>query len=278
VHYSHEWGRSDVDLHFEPLKIPGGTSVENFELRMHDLWPVDGLPDVHRFDAGQVLPGRYLLKSYACRFQQLIETGPDGTDHAEIVIGDPADVVVRIVDADNGSPLQSPISLYWICKRPAESTGGVFEGCEWDESIHAARLRAPAGEIELGVSSELGLDYEVVGSNVIQARPGSNEATLRLRAANTIVLKPTVDGTEAKWPVDDDGRVSMTKLVAADDSEAEVTIHNLSEEALDFFVPKPGRYIVRVVAPKGFDAVASFEVEARKGARVVAVVALHRSR
>ena len=277
VHYSDAWKSDHLDLRFEPVDVPGGTSVDSFELAHHDLHRVGDSPELFRFDAGQVLPGRYVVLSYTLEFQQVVDTGPEGTDQAAIVIGDPADIRIHFVDADSGQPFDAPPKLLWNCVRPKESTGGGLEHGEWDGSLHATRLRAPAGEIELSVDFAQRTEYEVLDPLIVSAVPGQNDFTLRIRRAISVVLGVTIDGSPASWPgwsKSDD--YFKARLASADDPVRIIRPCRASQTELDFSVNHEGRYTVTFPTLKGFAPVAPFEVVARRGEKTIATVALRR--
>lgn len=272
VYCSDAWGSKSPSLRFDPM-MKGSAAIDEFNLR--DLVRVDARPGLYRFDAGRVLCGAYILTVSNCDYRQLIDTGPDGTDHAEIVIADPADVVIHVVDDDVGRPLEFENGLYWWYRRP-DCGGATGQECDWDESIHAARMRAPAGDLELSLSSKQAREFEIAGSRFIQVSPGSNDFTVRLRTVAFVGLRATIDGVGAPWPEPETAR--FTSLEASDDPGSLSRPWESSETELGFYVGTSRRYRVHVPKLPGFDPVVPFEVEARKGERVVATVALRRSK
>ncbi|MSR48191.1 MAG: hypothetical protein EXS13_14215 [Planctomycetes bacterium] len=147
VRFSPAWNSSRLDLRFKPAVVPGSTTADEFKLGFRDLDAIAGPPGVYRFDAGTVLPGRYLVRSYSCGFQQFVDTGPDGTESAQVVIGNPADVVVHAIDDLTGSPICGKRLVLWNCKPLPEGERGSVDGAEWSALDQAWCFRAPAGEI-----------------------------------------------------------------------------------------------------------------------------------
>ncbi len=274
VYLSEAWGRPRLNLHFEPVAVPGSTAVDEFELDFDDLRSVPSEPGLYRFDAGEVLPGRYLVKSYSYEFQQVVDTGPDGTESAQIVIGDPVDVVVHALDDLTGSPIRTPRLLLWNCKRPEESSGGSLDDLEWNEEKQAWCCRAPAGEIELCVNHELD-EFEPIEPSVFVVRPGHNELTVRMRRATGVMLSLELDGIVIDWP--EDTRWSIA-LAAVDGSRCEVTPAFSRDDVVAFRVPAPGRWRVTVPPLAGYEAVAPFEITLERGVMLKRSIALRRSR
>jgi hypothetical protein len=260
VHYSDDWASKYLDLHFEPVAVEGGTDVDNFDIEFQALHPVNGTAGLYRFDAEDVLPGRYLVNSYTLEFQQVVDTGPDGTDQAAIVIGDPADVAVRLLDADSGQPVDPVPELHWNCRRPPESHGGGLKPGEWDPEARVVRLRAPAGSIDLSIGFGHRAEMAVLDPTTVIVKPGANEVTLRLRRMCAVRLHPTIDGRDANWP-EADLELWMTSIAPLDAPDHESSPTSESGSELTFSVERPGRYVVHVPTFKGFEAVAPFEID-----------------
>ncbi len=275
VHFSPQWESTHLDLKFEPAAVPDGSSVDEFELEFSDLKPIPGQPGLYRFNAGEVLPGRWLVVSYAYEFQQVVDTGLDGTDHAEITIGDPAEVVVHLIDDDSGQPLPPTVQLHWNCERPPESTGGSLDSAEWDGARGGWMFRAPAGHIEVSIMHPVA-DQFVDAEETFDAKPGTNEFTLRVRRANAVLLRFTLEGTD---PDKFGDGLWDTALQSVEDDTCKVSASSChGDDTYVFHVPAPGRYVVKIPSLPGCEPVAPFEITARRGETVEQEVKLVRSR
>ncbi len=275
VRFSPAWDGDFLHLGFAPVAVTGTPVVDGFGLDLGDLQRVAGELGHFRFDAGEVLPGRYLVRSDAYRFQQVVDTGPDGTESAQIVIGDPADVVVHALDDLTGAPVRARHMLLWNCKRPVESTGGGFDHVEWDEARQAWCFRAPAGEVELQLTGEPRDELEPVEPRFFTVLPGRNEITVRLRRATGLRLSLEVDGYKIEWP---GGAAWLVVLDAVYGGQPDVTAALSSDDVLTFRVPAPGSWRITVPSLAGYEPVAPFVLVLERGVMLEHTIVLRKTR
>jgi len=262
VRLAPEWNKRSIDLHFEPLDVPGGSSADEVELDVPTRGSAAG-PEWHPFDAGQVLPGRWLVKSYGFEFQQVIDTGPSGRTDAEIVVGDPADVAVKLIDAATGATIvvADPRALLWNCARPEGSTGGSLDEAKRDETAGLWRFRAPAGPIELQLTGEAAELYDGFEPGVVRVAPGRNELAYTLRPVQTLEVRFEVDGHRltASGPVRPIhmGTAALTRA----GSNARAAATRWSDSVIWFTLPEPGRWRLEIARLPGYRAVEPVEIE-----------------
>jgi len=262
LHLSPEWHCTWLDLRFEPIAVPGGTSLEARSLAFSDLVPIAGSPDLFRFELAPVLPGRYLVKSYTFACQQMIETGDAGRDDLALSIGDPADVLVHALDVTAGLPVREEGLLLWNGRWPEESTGGGLQATKWDEERQAWSFRAPAGEVELRVAYGSRLWELCEPTPFLAVRPGSNELTIHVQRATGVVLRFEVGGKRIDWPRD----ATTIRVEPAEGEPSVIDVRNLDKDGLFVRAPSAGRWRIVVPPLAGYEPVDPVEVTSQPGA------------
>lgn len=261
LHLSHEWNCVWLDLRFEPFAVPGGTSLEARALGLEDLAPVAGSPDLFRFELTPVLPGRYLVRSYAYAFQQMIETGDAGRDDLALSIGDPADVLVHALDAANDLPVRDDGLLLWTCRWPDESRSGGLAATKWDEARQAWRFRAPAGEVELWVAFGSRVWELAEASPYLTVRPGDNEFTVRVRRAFGFFVHFEVDGRKIDCPRD----ATSIRIEPEEGEPIAIAVRTFQDDGFFVRAPSAGRWRVVVPPLAGYEPVDPIEVTLQGG-------------
>jgi hypothetical protein len=255
---SPDWDCKWLDLRFEPVDVPGGTSLEERGLEMKDLKPVAESPGVYRFELAPVLPGRYLVNSYVFSWQQVVETGDAGRDDVVIAIGDPADVLVHLLDAATDLPVHEEKLLLWNCRWPEETTGGGLKSARWDAERQAWSFRAPAGGIELRVAYE-SRRFELVAPNpYVTVHPGFNELTLRVQRASGVLLHFEVDGRRIGWPSD----AGLLHVEPPEGEAIRMAVRSVQDEGVFVPTPSAGRWRLLLPSLKGYEPVAPIDLTA----------------
>lgn len=282
VRFSPNWNQQSrfaihLDLRFEPVAVPGSSSAEAFDLSVPPRGSVDG-PEWHRFDAGRRLPGRWLVKSDLFHFQAIVDTGPSGSDALEIVIGDPADAWIKLLDARTGKTIafDDPRALQWWCERPAESRGGSLEDAEWDAEAGAWHLRAPAGRVGLSLQGDAQQRYVEPDAWVIALQPGRNDLAFTLAATQSLELRLELDVRplpRASGRIDFEIDRSSAFAVNSADGQR-LRGESWGDSKLWFRFPKPGRWRIEVAELPGYAKVEPFEIDVAEGEFVVRSVAL----
>jgi hypothetical protein len=278
LHLADEWDCTWLDLRFEPANVKGGTSLEKRGLELKDLERT-GTPGLYRFKLEPVLPGRYVVKSYAFSYQQIVDTGPEGRTDLALVIGDPADVAVHVLDAFTEKPYDEEKLLLWNCRWPPESTGGGLMWTKWDADHCAYLIKAPAGEIELHVDYESPGRFEPLEPRYFTVRPGGNELTIRVRRSTGVLLTFEQEGRPVHRPSDVTIHVESadgTKLDAASNPDLLKPIGR--EDGLLQRVPSGGAWRITFDPPAGFEPIAPLDVTLTTGELTARTVELHPAR
>jgi hypothetical protein len=263
------WGEVRPTLRFQILNRPELDGDDGPTVSSPDLRPVEGSPGLYRWDAGQVPAGLWEVTIDRFGFGQQITVPEEGEPNARIVIGEPADLAVHLVDAESGLEAQVEAgSLSWRCASP-EVSGGA-EDATYDPSTHAFQLRAPAGEVELNLWERR---YRWQTQRVT-LRPGPNEVTLRLQRACGIVLTLR-DGDAAVSP---DEAFSGLELTRAGGSRELPESSGYDGKEVYFVVGSPGRFRVMIPSIDGYDPIEPFEVDIGPGELVKREIPLVRKR
>lgn len=277
VRLSPAWGETSIDLHFDPIDVPGGSSADEFELDVRTGGSEAG-PEWHPFDAGTRLPGRWLVKSYGVELQQVVDTGPSGRSDVEIVFGDPADVVVHLLDDSTGTTIvvDDRDALMWNGARPDGSSGGTLEDAPWDEELGAWCFRAPAGEIEMQLWGDAGYLFKGLDDVRVRIEPGRNEFTYRLQPLQALEVRFEVDGLPMQMSRSWEAKpFSETRAVSVA-SGATAHLEGWGDSSIWFTLPDAGRWRVELGPILGIRPIAPFEVDVPARKMTVHRVALVR--
>jgi hypothetical protein len=177
------WGNLSPSIAFEILERPDLKGERNLQVKFSEMQSVEGSPGLYRWNAGLVPPGRYEASLPLFDMQLVIEVPPEGQHEARIVIGEPAELRVRVVDAETGLDAEVE-DVHWNVERPAPISGGFLEKAAFDPATMTYGLRAPAGRVEVQICER---KYRFV-DGVVTLQPGHNEHTIRLNRACGIEL------------------------------------------------------------------------------------------
>ncbi len=196
LYLSEAWGELDITLSLEPMDLPDTNWNDWIEIPLGAMKAVAERPGLRCWSAGEVLPGRYeaLIREFEMRHVFHVDVG--GLRDAHIEIGEPAEVVVHVLDAATGEPAEIE-DLAWSFKRPVEVTGWSMNQAERDPDTASFRFQAPAGQVELSVTEDA---YAYYG-NVFELQAGANEITIILKKACGIVV--TVREGDRPVPIED---------------------------------------------------------------------------
>jgi hypothetical protein len=270
------WGNMRPFLFMEPVGKDGARLAGDRSIKITKS--DSDSSDLLRWDAGGVLPGRYLLECEDFFLQTIVDTGPHGRSDVEIRIAEPADAVVHVVDESDGQPIASSDperELSWNVRRPQESRAWSLGTATWDAASRSYSLRAPAGEVEFMMRDE---NYEYVEpageDRLVTLYPGSNDVTLHVRRSCGIVLL-LMDGEDVV-ACEDDFMVS-TRIRSGDGTKA-VTTFSSNWKRHRIRLRAAGSYEVRVPNLAGYRPIAPFTIEVPAGTFVEHSIALERIR
>ncbi len=199
---------------------------------------------VFRWSLGELHCGEYMLTVSPTEHRRMISVREGAADKFEVVVPDPADVLVRPVDAQSGDPIVTE-KIVWHGEIPGHVGGYGLRSAKYDADSGGYPFQASLGKAYIGVRAE---GYERT-ERAVEVLTGQNEFTLRIERACGV--RVVLDGLEqvAKFalePIDHDGRES---------DRGRGWSH----------VTKPGRYTLRIPPIEGYEPVPDREIDVRTG-------------
>ncbi|MEW6742383.1 MAG: hypothetical protein AB1486_06460 [Planctomycetota bacterium] len=250
------WGMTDVRL-FITLRTAPGDPVESC-LCLRDMGRSPTDPDLHSWDAGLVVPGVYELEVFELGITKLVDVVPPGRSDVELTVGEPAQVELRLIDAESGQDVR----FRWI-----SCSGCPTKLVEFDPVSGTYRFVAPVGEIVID-PSDLGWQHL---SRKVAIHPGQNVILLEVSRACGVKVACRRDGELLQWDqrwyvdvkeVDGDG-----EMVSKDWWSGQGAYYWVS-------VAHPGLYDVQVVNTAG--EVACMRVRVSPGEFAECIITLDR--
>ena len=258
------WGEVKVSLTLQAMDLPGVEDYSIASLSLSEMEPVAGREGLYRWSAGKVIPGRYEAIIDPFNLQLLVRVPTEGSPDAHIEIGEPASVVVRVLEAESGTRA-SIKAVCWNCEQPDEIDGGAFDVAEYDEEIGGFPFVAPEGRVE--ISCWQGSTY-VPHHQVHQVRAGDNEITVYLEKACGLILRVREGGERVSFEV-------IRNHFHLEGSDGELAVLD-SGDRID--LPEPGSYRIRIDPIEGYEPVEPVTVEVPPGEFVRHVVELKKAR
>jgi hypothetical protein len=244
------WGRLRPRLSVEALDSPDDDLEERLDRVA--VTAVDGEPGLYRWSAREVTPGRYALTVRELTYTQVVVVGPEGETNARIEIGEPADITVRVVDADTGADAGIE-ALLWHCANPEGVDGSTLNSVDRDPA-GGFHFKAPSGELNVGVRS----DEYLLPLEIVKAVPGHNAITLRAQRACGVRLLLKEGGAIVPW----DYSRHRVHLRQEDGSGEEMGSSSDGKE-YRAFVSEPGTYSVSFDPIDGYEPVPPQDVEVK---------------
>jgi hypothetical protein len=263
-------------LDFEPIGRHGAVAADERCILVSSMVAPSSPGGIFLWDAGNVLPGRYLVECREFAYETVVDSGPCGSTDVSIEIPDPADAAVRLVDDADGHPLITDAiedALWWNVRRPSESTHWSPKTAIWDPARQLFSLRAPIGPIELSV--HLWEIETVEGETVVVLKPGSNDIALRVRRSNGITLTMRDGPSPMSW--EDQSRWDV-RVRAIDGSKVRSTTGYSDRFEYRIRVSRPGLYEVTIPALPGFEEIEPFTIDVPAGEFVRHEIQLTRKR
>lgn len=265
------WDDQDISLKFEPMDLVGKTSQDERDLDLSGMRPDPARAGLYHWDAGLVVPGRYEVASYGLDMQWVVDTGPNGNTAAEIVVGAPVDVSVRVLEEATGEWLEAA-QVLWNGERPEGVMGGLLAQAEWNAATKTYEFRAAAGRIEVGVHDR---DYSPTGRSVFDVRPDNRELLVHVRRDCGVVLLLKDGQNAVPWEESTHFDVRISTLEGA---PAGWGSGGSGEHGRYLKVRKPGTYRITIPEQPGFEPVPPIEIHIAAGTFVDREVQLQRRR
>jgi hypothetical protein len=235
---------------------------------------------VWTWDAGRVLPGRYLCtvtSTFSARagawstnalLRVVLEVGPSGRRDVRLVVPELAEVELVLVERGTGNPIELeyllwnpplPEGIRTLCPGTALGTG--------DPGHY--RLLASVGRIT--IDGHGGAYGRFIRSVLV--RPGRNEHRIEIDRACGI--RVTLRDGDEIHVLDGSGRYEVARVLETGSEEIVAWVYGSMRHSL-LQVPGPGRYRVRFPAIDGFEPVPPAEFTAKEGQLEDLEIALRR--
>ncbi|MSR47884.1 MAG: carboxypeptidase regulatory-like domain-containing protein [Planctomycetes bacterium] len=254
VYVPPEWGEVDLDVSLRPERVPFLQDDRWIGVSGPNLRPVKETPGLYSFDAGDQLPGEYILAIPDFGFERRIEVGPEGAPDLRIEIAPPGDVVVHLVDDATGMPVVIDVLRWWS----VTEAGGSMRAhavVSASDPLSTWSFRATQGAVALHVWHE---PYQILEEHVTVVA-GHNEFTLRLRRDCGCNMKLSSGGRSIGWD-EDSFDVQVTTLDGKPFSAC-----RFGGGQYTVILDEPGRYRLVFRRFPGFKPVDSIEVDVRAG-------------
>ena len=167
---------------------------------------------------------------------------------------DPADVVLRCVEATTNLPLED-LTLFWSSPRPEGSSGGIVERAEFDPDASGYAFRCGVGRVDLMISES---EYKLAERAPLEIRAGRNELVIRVKRLLGIRLTLGSGGKPVRW-------TDHAVVVKTADGEEVNARRSFSSEQVSITVPEPGRYRVQIPMQDGYAKIEDFDVRVDAG-------------
>jgi hypothetical protein len=191
---SPEWGRA-VWLELEPMGPARAWQPRPVVVPLAAMTAVGATE--HRWNAVELPAGPLGVFVGGCEHRTVVEVAPGPPTQLRVVVPDPNDVRVRVVDADTESPIAWPPGTGpgWsgLCDGWERGRSPVRMAADADGSF---RFRAPAGRVEIDAHPE-GYEWSITKHDV---RPGRNDVVVRVARACGVEVVLTDGDSALPWP------------------------------------------------------------------------------
>ncbi|MBI1850681.1 MAG: sigma-70 family RNA polymerase sigma factor [Planctomycetes bacterium] len=204
---------------------------------------------IYPFEFKAVQPGRYKLQLEQPPAAFFVDVGDEGKRDIDLVVPEPAHVIVEVVDAVTAEPIPEADAA-WTGKPPGDATNFSGMGIQRTDPSRPFEFDAPQTEIEIRCSA-LGYDG---ASQPVLVTEGTNRLVVRLARLFAIVLRVRDGDVDLAWR--SDWHISP----GLGDTGGQRRGYSDEEKSCRFWFTKPGRY--RFAFPKvdGYEPVPEQEV------------------
>ena len=219
------------------------------------------------WDAGQVSPGRYLVRVDPLQVARFFDVGPDGETQARVDVGELTEVEVRVVERPSGETLLLD-SIAWSRGTPREAGVWQLESVDRAATEETFHLVVPTGLLGLSAHSPL----HGGGSKWVELGPGRHTLELEMRRLES--LEVVFQDGETRVPWDWSMRVRAERI----GGDGEGRVGGERGGVLTVVVPEPGPWRLAFSDIAGFEPIEPVEVVVRAGETERVQVALERER
>lgn len=239
---SSKWG-TDVSIEFEPTDALQAWTKEHAGLRLDTMQP-DG-PGRYRWGPIDLLAGRWDVTVHGAEHRAVVDVGPGHPDVVDLVVPDPNEVRVRVVDATTGLPVPDAAPS-WYGTVDGWSSGWRHVsmepiGDDWYRCV------VGAGTIVIHAHP----DGYVWSHDQYEVRPGPNEFVVQVARACGLEITLQDGEVTIPWPDSTFADIEHTtsKAGAAYWAGNRITAqepgeHTLTLEPLGGYEPIPPRKVV----------------------------------
>ncbi len=236
------WG-DDVELELEPAGEIRAWATENVSLPLADM--EDEGNARHRWGDVGLLAGRWQVTVHGTEYRTIVEVGPGRSAEVNLVVPEPNEVRVRVVDAMTGQPIPGANPTWYAVVEQWGSGWGHANMQAIDGDWY--RCLACAGKIVVHCHPD---DYAVSGETY-EVRPGTNEFVVRMGRVCGVDLVLKDGDVTIPWPDDAFANMEHTttktgvaywsgnKVAAKEPGE-----HLLTIRPIDGYEPIPPRKVV----------------------------------
>lgn len=260
------WGEAGLGFRLEPMDLPDVDYKDHIRIRRSSLEPVAGHEGLYRWSAGDVIPGRFEASFSELELQHVFHVPVGGLLNAHIEIGEPADVLVHILDGVTGEPIPLD-NVNWTCERPTLLSGGSLGSAPPDEESGGFRFRAPAGRVQLHLWED---GYEFC-NELHEVRPGTNEITVHLVRSCGLAISAQEDGKPLPYDLIED-HIQIEEV----DGQGRGRSWGYRGDTTRIGLTNPGLYEIRLEPLDGYQPVEPQHVQVPPGEFIEHVVVLHR--
>ncbi len=253
LHRPPAWENSSIALIIEPLDFPDVGGDDRLTIHTRKMQSLDQRAGLYSWSAGEVLPGRYRARIHPFHSEQVFDVPSTGLTYAHIEVGEPAEVVVHVVEKETRKALPANRVL-WKCLPPGEPTAGFRNDANPRPRIGPGTyvFLAPAGRVEILVWDHR---YRSEQSD-FELYPGMNEIEL-IAERNCGIVVIVRDGASTMGFRDVLQHVHVREV----GGDAGSTGWWRGNDGISCVLPHPGRYEVSFDGLGAFKEVAPAVVE-----------------
>lgn len=248
-----EWDDDWITFDLRPLEVKGSLWKDERSMAVEEMHSDPRGRGFHRWDFGRVAPGRYRFETSLIPFQCVVDTGPSGRTDVAVVIDDPADVVIHVIDEAVGQPLSTELSVLRMVT-VTQGLDGDSPVLNLDREIPAYRVRVPAGEYAWRDDKP----FRVVSDRTVHLHPGANDVTVKVHRTSGITFQLECNGVSVPWDFKPGLPVDLKRVDGTRVPFVRTWTRSLYQVRCD--VDEPGDYRVTVPDVPGYQPIEPFLV------------------
>ena len=263
------WRANELVLRIRPLDLVGRTDADERFVALKEMVALPDRPGWFRWSAGAVLPATWEFDVEGASYTHAEKIGASGNDHVELKLAEPATLIVHVVDAASGQPVE----LKWLRFIAAFADHWSGPYCTADLHYDAAHARytglVPVGTGNLEPLGEWDWTTdETVAPLEIHA--GEQAVTFRVHRTCGVLVALACAGAKVAWPED----LGLEVKIEPVDAAGRYLFTDTRDGLPRLGVAQAGRYKVTLPEIPGYAPIAPFEVDVPAGMFVTRTVNL----